>query len=124
MALYQSLTYINTDLYVYGKMELVSQRCFLVDSVDSLADCKYYFEKYRTAFAQKKYSELHIMLLRLDPANGETVVEINEFSQNPLKTRTVINAIAATAPKKSKPIISFDEEVVEEDEELVDDGSN
>lgn len=120
----QALIYTNSDLYNYGQLDLVHQR-FFTSSPDADADIGYYLEKYREKFADKKYSEIHILMLHLDPANGVTDVLINEFAQNPLKVRTIINAAAANAPKikkMSQPFLmdtppSFDDPDEEHDED-------
>lgn len=122
----QALIYTNPDLYSYGQLDLVHQR-FFTSTPDAEADISYYLEKYREKFADKKYSELHILILHLDPANGVTEVLTNEYGQNPLKIKTIINAAAANAPKVKKmsqhflmdtppSSIAFDEEPDEDNE--------
>lgn len=100
----QVLIYGNSDLYKYGDMILTHQRAYIPNS-DMDADLDYYINQYKTRFNKKQYSELHILTLLLDPANGETTVLVNEYSQNPLKVKTIINAVAANAPKKMKSVL-------------------
>ena len=103
----QVLIYCSSELYKYGCMDLVHQRAYSpTPEMDN--DLEYYVNQYKNRFNKKQYSELHILTLLLDPANGETTVLVNEYSQNPLKVKTIINAVAATASKKIKKI-SFDE---------------
>jgi hypothetical protein len=48
---------------------------------------KHYFE-------QKEYSCFFMLVLNLDPANGIVEVIRNEYAENDLKKRTIINAAA------------------------------
>jgi hypothetical protein len=79
----------------------VHQR-FFTSSPDADQDIQYYIDQYKAKFTNKKYSELHIIIMHLDPANSITDVLVNEYAQHPVKVKTIINAAAATAPKKVK----------------------
>ena len=99
------LFYGCNDRYERGPMELL--KTILVRDNDSAPsqeaharEHELHFKKY---FEQKEYSALYILVLDLDPANGSTSVIRNEYAENPLKTRIVINAAArgmAPAPKR------------------------
>lgn len=52
---------------------------------------------YKSSFDCKECTAFHILVLHLDPANGITEVLRNEYFENPLKTRTIINAAAKSA---------------------------
>jgi hypothetical protein len=60
---------------------------------------------YKECFNQGQYSQLHMLVLRLDPANGITEVLKNEYMEGPLKQRITINPAAKpknpVAKKKS-----------------------
>ena len=119
----QVLIYCNSDLYKHGCLDLGHQRAY-TPTLDMDSELEYYINQYKNRFNKKEYSELHILTLLLDPANGETTVLVNEYSQNPLKVKTIINAVAATAPKKIKkisfdemPMPEFDDPDVEHDDE-------
>lgn len=116
----QTLVYTNTDLYTYNSMNLVHQYSE-AGSIDGLYDDTY-INSYRHKFHQKRYSELHIVRLSLDPFSGNTEIIINEYANIPLKVRTEINAIAKNASfGKSKALaqalIDFDEVPEDEHEE-------
>jgi hypothetical protein len=124
----QLLIYANVDLYEHGKLELCHQRpWFDKVQITAEADAMYYVDQYKAKFAKKALSELHIVILGFDPANGITEVTLNEYASNPVKTKTIINAVAKTAPKKKSLAqilattevgpFSPDEEDVDPDEE-------
>ena len=104
----QVLIYTNSDLYKHGCLDLVHQR-FFTSTPDADSDIDYYISQYRNKFTNKKYSEIHILMLHLDPANGITEVLMNEYAQHPVKVKTIINAAAATARKTVK--MSWDEAI-------------
>lgn len=102
------LFYGCTDKYERGPMELL--KTILVRDNDSAPsqeanarEHELHFKKY---FEQKEYSALYILVLDLDPANGSTSVIRNEYAENPLKTRIVINTAArGLAPASKKKTI-------------------
>ena len=109
----QYLVYANTDLYNANKLDLAYQaQHHSWNTNSSLSDILYYLDKHREKFMQKKYSELHILCLTLDPATGVTEVTMNEYAANPQKQKTIINPAAATA--KKAPMYMDDEEEEEE----------
>ena len=109
----QLLIYANSDLYHYGGMSLIYQLAHESES----GDAQYYIERYKSSFYNKKISELHIVYLLLDPLNGVTEVLLNEFAQNPLKVKTIINPKAATVVKKAVPVPEPEPDYDEEEEE-------
>lgn len=94
----QILIYICTNKFERGPMQLGKQMIW-----DQSIDKQYndYIRHYQESFQIGEYSALHLLELNLDPANGITEVLRNEYSENPLKTRIVINPAAAKTPKKS-----------------------
>ena len=53
---------------------------------------------FKDCFADNHYSALHIMVMKLEPEKGITEVVLNEYAENALKQRIVINE------KAKKPI--------------------
>ena len=99
------LFYGCNDKYERGPMELLKN--ILVRDNDSApsqeVNAREHELHFKNYFEQKEYSALYILVLDLDPANGSTSVIRNEYAENPLKTRIVINAAArgmAPAPKR------------------------
>ena len=100
------LFYGCTDRYERGPLELL--KSILVrdnsNAPDAELNAVQHEEHFKKYFAAKEYSCLYILVLNLDPQSGITEVIRNEYAENPLKTRIVINAAAkpATFLKRSR----------------------
>lgn len=92
----QYLFYGCTDKYERGPMELL--KAILVrdnhNAASLEANAMEHERHFKSYFETKEYSALLIMVLNLDPANGVTEVLRNEYAENELKKRTIINAAA------------------------------
>jgi len=90
------LFYGCTDKYERGPMELL--KTVLVrdnnNAPSSEANALEHERHFKNYFEQKEYSCFFMLVLNLDPANGITEVIRNEYAENPLKHRTIINAAA------------------------------
>ena len=103
----QYLFYACSNKYERGPLELQKQIC-IRDNADAMhhqQNADEHERHYRSYFAAKDYSSLHILVLNLDPANGITEVIKNEYAENPLKTRTIINPQAKVLAVKKKSLL-------------------
>jgi len=84
------LFYVSTNQYERVNLTLAKSILVFDDGTGqgSANDHEVY---YKDAFRVKEYSALHILVLNLDAANGVTEVLRNEYAENPLKKRIVIN---------------------------------
>ena len=98
----QYLFYGCTDKYERGPMELLKSIC--VRDGSSEANALEHERHFRSYFEQKEYSCLYVLVFNLDPANGVTEVLRNEYAENPLKHRTVINAAARKPTTKARTL--------------------
>ena len=99
------LFYGCNDKYERGPMELLKSILVRDDegALSQEANAREHELHFKKYFERNEYSALYILVLDLDPAKGSTAVIRNEYAENPLKTRIVINAAArgmAPAPKK------------------------
>ena len=109
----QYLFYACTNKYERGPLELQKQIC-IKDNADAphhQANADEHERHYHAYFEGKEYSSLHILVLNLDPVNGITEVIKNEYAENPLKVRTIINpnakGLAATKKRSLLDAISM-----------------
>jgi hypothetical protein len=104
----QYLFYACSNKYERGPLELQKQIC-VKDNQDAphhQANADEHMRHYRAYFEGKEFSVLHILVLHLDPANGITEVLTNEYAENPLKVRTIINPQAKGLAVKKKSILN------------------
>jgi len=94
----QYLFYNCTDKYERRPLQLAKQVC-VSDLGHNQATADDHDAYFQSCLKSGEYSALHIMVLRLDPANGITEVVRNEYAENPLKQRIVINAPAKVQKK-------------------------
>lgn len=101
----QYLFYGCTDRYSRGPMEILKSINVRDDESAPQAErnAADHNEHYLRYFAQGEYSALYVLVLNLNPATGVTEVLRNEYSENPLKVRTEINAAAKKTMATKKP---------------------
>jgi hypothetical protein len=103
----QYLFYACTNKYERGPLELQKQ-INVKDNQDAphhQANADEHERHYRAYFESKEYSALYILVLNLDPANSITEVIKNEYAENPLKVRTIINPQAKGIVIKKKSLL-------------------
>lgn len=98
----QYLFYGCTNKYERGPLELLKQITVRDEdgSAQSERNAADHNEHYLRYFKAGEYSALYILVLNLNPATGTTEVIRNEYSENPLKTRVVINPAAKRIPTR------------------------
>lgn len=89
----QYLYYIGSSIYSH---DLRLDKQIHGDTLDSdkMSHGQSYIDYYRTMMQNKDLSALLVMVLDIDPANGVTNIIMNEYIENPLKKKIVINAKA------------------------------
>ena len=114
----QYLFYSCSNKFEHGPLELLKSIHVRDDntasgSEEKAANHEKHFKEY---FAIGEYSALSVLVLNLDPASGITEVIRNEYAENPLKVRTIINPAAKKLAKKPLNTESFNWDAVVEEE--------
>ena len=90
------LFYISTNQYERTNLTL-AKSILVYDDGSGQATATDHENYYKESFKGREYSALHILVLNLDAAHGVTEVLRNEYAENPLKKRIVINEQAKRA---------------------------
>jgi hypothetical protein len=102
----QFLFYGCTDKYERGPLALLKQIHFYDGDFSAERNAADHNEHYLRYFKSGEYSALHILILNLNPAVGTTEVIRNEYSENPLKQRVVINPAAKRTTPVKKTLLN------------------
>lgn len=89
----QYLYYTGVSVYSHD-LRLDKQIHGSTLDTDKMNHGQSYIDYYRTMMRNKDLSALLIMVIELDPANGVTNIIMNEYSENPLKKKIIINTKA------------------------------
>jgi len=94
------LIYVCTNKY--ERTDLTQAKSIIVSTGGNEGNADDHMAYYKDCFQSGEYSALHILVLNLDPANGITEVLLNEYAENPLKKRIVLNEAAKSTVVKRK----------------------
>ncbi len=100
----QTLVYVGEDVYTHN-LRLGKQ---ITESLEDLSLSTECIAGVDRRFARKEYSAIHILQLDLDPVNGITNVVRNDYFENPLKTKIIINGSKESITPKVKKSVSAD----------------
>ncbi len=100
----QTLVYVGEDVYTHN-LRLGKQ---ITESLEDLSLSTECIAGVDRRFARKEYSAIHILQLDLDPVNGITNVVRNDYFENPLKTKIIINGSKESTAPKAKKVIAAD----------------
>ena len=106
--------YGNTDKYSYGRLSLIMNQTY--HSYSPTGDIAAYLDSYRRKFTSKHFTQIHLMVLKLDPKNGISEILVNEYAENPLLEKTKLNAEAESIAKARTFKVSPPPEVMLSDE--------
>lgn len=108
--------YANPNVFEYGQMQPI---CAYNQQEEHHFNA--YVDKYMGKIRNKTCSEVYILVMKLDPANGVTEVLRNDYVTNPLKLKIEINVAAKRPKSASFATMTFDEILDNPSEDSEDD---